>query len=218
MRRTKDLMREAAVFACVALIAMVFGCNTSADHSDTTRATSKALNGSTARSVAAVDTSSGAIISEARKLYDYGRERPPVSVRDTAYPGPYVSDDAIPRVWIATASLKRGTPQPKTRIIARIRSERAFAPLGLVAGYNYVWRNSWDTTAASRWISRIIPDDRATKPHDLVRDARHHEYTRGMSALEPRLVRIRVHSTALGLCLDDPICPSGHCGYYGASQ
>ena len=218
MGRRKASMGDAAAFACAALIALLSGCSTKADHADTTAATSKPLIDRTARSSAAIDTSGTSIIAEARKLYDYGKERPPVAVRDTAYLGPYVSDDSIPRVWIATASLKPGIRRPKTRIIARIRSERAFAPLGLIAGYNYVWRNSWDTAAVARWTTRVVPDDRSAKPHDLVRDARNHEYTRGMSPLEPRLVRIKVHSTALGLCLDDPICPTGHCGYYGASR
>jgi hypothetical protein len=209
-------MRDAGVFTCAVQIAVIIGCTPGAGHRDTARATSKTLNDSTVRSAPTADTSGRAIISEARRLYDYGRERPPISVRDTAYKGPYVSDDSIPRVWIATASLKPNTRRPTTRIIARIRSERSFAPLGLVAGYNYVWRNSWDTTTVSRWKTRIVPDDSAARPHDLVRDARNHEYTRGMSPLEPRLVRIKVHSSALGLCLDDPICPTGHCGYYGA--
>lgn len=214
MGRTNALMRAAAAFTCAALVAVTSGCRPKADRTDTTGATSKALVDRAARSAPTTDTSDTAILEEARTLYDYGKERPPVAVRDTAFPGPYVSDDAIPRVWIATASLKRNTRRPKTRVIARIRSERSFAPLGLIAGYSYVWRNSWDTAAVERWTTRIIPDDRSAKPHDLVRDARKHEYTRGMSPLEPRLVRIKVHSTALGLCLDDPICPTGHCGYY----
>ena len=219
MERTQAVMGSASRLAsAAALIVVVVGCRPDADNADSARTTPVASVDSGARTTAISDTSSRSVIREARTLYDYGRERPPLAIRDTAYTGPYVSDDSIPRVWIATASLKANAPRPKTRIIARIRSERAFAPLGIVAGYNYVWRNSWDTAAVARWATRIVPDDSVAKPHDLVRDARKHEYTRGMSPMEPRLVRIKVHSTALGLCLDDPICPTGHCGYYGALQ
>jgi len=39
------------------------------------------------------------------------------------------------------------------------------------------------------------------------------EYSHGDPA-EPRLVMKQVHSFALAACLEDRICPSGHCGYY----
>jgi len=103
---------------------------------------------------------------------------------------------------------------PGYRIIARIRSERAYAPMGIQAGENFIWRNSWDSTAAGSWQTKIIPGDVSAKQYALTRDPRRIEYTHG-DPMEPRLVRILVASEGLGVCLDDPVCqPMGHCGYF----
>jgi hypothetical protein len=162
----------------------------------------------------AADTSDASAVRQAQTLYDYGKERPASQITDREFPGPVVDDSLVPRVWVATATLKTGTQMPANRILARIRSARAYPPMGLVAGYNYVWRSSWDSTAASSWQTKIISGDTAATAHVLTRDPRNREYTHGVNAREPRIVRIRVHSMALGVCLDDPVCGTGHCGYY----
>lgn len=154
------------------------------------------------------------IVRAADSLYDFGPERPPLTADDPSFKGPRVPDGTIPRMWIATATLKSHVPVPKDRIIARIRSEGRYSQMGISAGYNYVWRSSRDTSRASRWVTRIIAADTAVQRHDLTRDDRLMEYTHGDPS-EPRLVILTVHSMALGLCLDDPTCrPVGHCGYY----
>lgn len=222
MNRSEATTRMATRVVLAGFFLAALSCSSSADHSDSSRAVvagaSDSMRESAQDSVrnAAMtsDTTRTVATRDARMFYEFGPERPPVSVRDTAFKGPYVADDAVPRMWIATARLKANAARPASRIIARIRSERAYPALGLAAGYNYVVRNSWDTAAASRWMTRIVADDPAMKPHELVRDSRRLEYTHGKSPLEPRLVRIKVHSTAIGMCLDDPICPTGHCGYY----
>jgi hypothetical protein len=161
-------------------------------------------------------STSEAIIAEAESLYTYARERPQLAVNDSGFPGPYVKDeDSLPRMWIAAATLKDTAHRPAGRIIARIRSERAYPMAGIDSGYNYVWRNTWrtDSATAASWEMKIVSHDTATKAHTLTRDFRKHEYTHG-DAREPRLVRVKVHSVAFGACFDDPICPTGHCGYY----
>jgi hypothetical protein len=158
--------------------------------------------------------SNAAVLQEAQSLYDFGPERAPLTDVDPAFRGPVVPDGEIPRMWISTATLKANVPVPETRIIARIRSEGAYPRMGIAAGYNYVWRNSRDTSVARRWVTSVVSADSATTRHDLQRDYRFMEYMHG-DPTEPRLVILRVHSIALGVCLDDPLCqPAGHCGYY----
>ena len=156
------------------------------------------------------------IVAAAESLYTYGPERPQLAVRDTAFPGPYVSsNDSLPRMWIATATLKESTRRPPERIIARIRSEHAYPKAGIDSGYNYVSRSTWrsDSGSAASWVTMIVSHDTLTKSHVLTRDTRKKEYTHG-DPTEPRLVRVTVHSVAFGACFDDPMCPTGHCGYY----
>jgi hypothetical protein len=214
MNRSRDATSPVAVVVLCGLLFVAWSCTAS----DTRQGDSPAVTQRTAESTgimsATPDTSRASELRAAQELYDYGKERTPVTVNDREFKGPYVPDDSVPRMWIASAKLKANVKQPATRIIARIRSERAYPPMGIVAGYNYVWRNSWEKRTASRWVTKILPDDKSVTEHQLLRDARKHEYTHGMSPIEPRLVRIKVHSMGIGLCLDDPVCPTGHCGYY----
>lgn len=160
------------------------------------------------------DTTTTDVVRDAQTLYDFGPERPPLNAEDPYFKGPVVENDGIPRMWISTATLKSEVAMPKTRILARIRSEQAYAPMGIAAGYNYVWRNSRDTSLARHWVTRIVPADSAMPRHVLRRDDRLREYTHG-DPKEPRLVILHVHSVALAACLEDALCrPSGHCGYY----
>jgi hypothetical protein len=159
------------------------------------------------------DTSRAAIIRQAEDSYQYGPERAPVATTDPAFPGQHVPDGSIPRMTIATATLKPDVRRPSARIIARIRSAQPYAPLGIVAGDNYIWRSSWDTTKATTWVTQIIPGDRAAASHGLVRDPRRLEYSHG-DPREPRLVLVTVSSVGLAFCFDDPVCGTGHCGYY----
>lgn len=158
---------------------------------------------------------SAAIIAEGDSLYNYGPERPQVTVLDPDFPGPHVDDDSLPHMFMATATLKDSTHKPSGRIIARIRSEHAYPQAGIDSGYNYVWRNTWrsDAATASSWQTLIISHDTTRKSYALTRDPRKKEYTHG-AAREPRLVRVKVHSVGFGACFDDPSCPTGHCGYF----
>lgn len=177
-----------------------------------TRADSPSARG--ASSVpAADDTSRAALLREAESLYVYDRdERKPLTRTDPDFKGPVVEDKALPDVRISTARLKDPRRHPRYRIIARINSSAPYDGLGLGKGFNYVWRNSWDSAQAGTWVTKIIPSDASKPDHVLTRDSRDIPYSHG-DAREPRLVRIKVHSVALGLCIDDPRC-GGHCGYY----
>lgn len=160
------------------------------------------------------DTSSVLIVRHAQELYDFGRERPPVEIRDTAFRGP-VTDDSmrVPRLSIATATRRPGVVQQPYEIIARIRSDIDYLPMGLHAGDNYIWRKAARTADAKSWVTAIVSERDSTGVYRLRRDPRLLEFTHG-AASEPRLVRITVHSWAIAACLSDPVCTSGHCGYW----
>jgi hypothetical protein len=193
------------------IVAGVTGCSPRTDRVDTT-AHPVVSDTSHAQPPVATDTSRAAIVRAAQAFYDYGRERPPVAGRDKEFRGPHVADGSIPRMWIATASRKASAPPTRDVIVARIRSTADYPQMGLKAGYNYIWRSSSDSASAATWVSRIIPADTAAKSFTLTRDPRHIEFSHG-NPKEPRLVRIKVGSEALGVCFDDPVC-GGHCGYY----
>lgn len=186
------------------------GCQPSSDRRDTTTAMRPdTVPKREARSV----LPRASIAAEAESLYSYGPERPQTTIKDPEFPGPYVADDSLPRMSIATATLKEGARRPAQRVIARIRSERAYPKAGIDKGYNYVVRSSWDAKEAKSWVTKIVSGSGRLDPYTLTRDKRLREYTHG-NAREPRLVRVMVHSVGFGACFDDPICPTGHCGYY----
>jgi hypothetical protein len=160
------------------------------------------------------DTSSAMLVRRARTLYEYGPERRPIAITDSAFAGPVVPDTtAVPRMTISTATLKPGVTPPPERILARIRSSGDFAPMGIHAGDNYIARSSSDSTSAAQSVTMVVSANLAASPYRLHRDARAIEYTHG-DPREPRLVRITVHSFAIAACLSDPVCSSGHCGYW----
>ena len=200
--------RWGGVAGAVAVLASV-GCTKTSDRGDTTAGRADTTPKPEARSV----LPRASIAVEAESLYSYGRERPQVTVKDPEFRGPYVANDSLPRMWIATATLKKGVRRPPQRIIARIRSERPYPKAGIDSGYNYVVRSSWDAKEAKSWETKIVSADSRFDPYVLTRDRRMREYTHG-DAREPRLVRVLVHSVGFGACFDDPICPTGHCGYY----
>jgi hypothetical protein len=204
---TQSQGRSFSVLAGIALSTALWGCHTvgsiAADTGRTRPVVTMPLAGSVHQ----------AVVREADSLYDFGNEREAITVTDHDFLGPIVDDGTIPRMTIATARLKPNAARPLHRIIARITSQRAYPNMGIQRGYNYVWRSSWFDADSSGWKTLIIPRDSSTS-RALVRDRRRQEYTHGRSPEEPRLVILKVHSVALGLCLDDPMCPTGHCGYY----
>lgn len=205
-----------AAGGAVLLLAVTSGCAPDAGKADTvfTGSTSASNHLPVVRQDNARDTiSRTAIIRQAESLYAYGTERPQLRGKDPEFPGPVVGDGRIPRMWIATARFKGSGARPKDRIIARIRSEAPYPQMGIAKGYNYVVRNSWDRQAAHAWRTSVVARDMSIETHDLTRDARKIEFTHG-EPLEPRLVVLKVHSVGLGVCLDDPVCGTGHCGYY----
>lgn len=154
-----------------------------------------------------------ALIVEADTDYEIGPERPPLAIRDTAFPGSSTEGDSAPQMTIATMTFKAGHTKPSHRLIARIKSDGDYPAMGIHAGVNFLWRNSWDTAAKATWVSKVIPLKAGATEYALHRDARLHEYTTG-DPQQPRLVRVTKASFAFAACLDDPMCGSGHCGYW----
>ena len=197
MRRSRSQSRGMVV-GLVVCSALLSGCDDSVDREPMVR-------------LSAAEHDS--VIQAADSLYDYGPERDTITVTDSAFKGPTVDDGTIPHMTIATATLKPNMPQPAHRIIARISSDGPYEPMGIQPGANYVDRNSWSAGDTTTWVTRIVSRDRATT-RTLTRDARRLQYAHDLPPGVPRLVILKVHSIALGLCFDDPGCSSGHCGYY----
>jgi hypothetical protein len=161
-------------------------------------------------------TATQSAILDAQDDYDVGPERPAIAENDPGFPGPTAPDAAAPAViTIATMRLKPGRPRGPSQLLARISSDRDYPPLGVVAGRNIVWRNSWDSTAvaAARWINTLTPAKGGKPDHVLTRDPRLNRYPATIPH-QPRLLKLTVRSIGFIVCLDDPACGSGHCGHY----
>jgi hypothetical protein len=164
----------------------------------------------------AFTTTQAIILEEARTDYDFGPERPAVDRVDRSFPGPTVPDSMAPDMSMAMATLKAGRTRPPRRIIARITSNRDYPLMGIHEGANYIWRDTWDTTtvAAATWINRVTSAKRGEPDHQLVRDPRLDQFPPVVTQHTPSILKLTVNSIAFEACLDDPACPSGHCGYY----
>jgi hypothetical protein len=160
-----------------------------------------------------LSTTQQEVIQEAAANYDFDAERPPLRIRDPQFPGAVSPGDAGPTMTISTMHLKPGRERGSHRLIARIKSEGDYPAMGIYTGMNYIWRSSWDTTGAAAWVTKVVSTKPSTPEHVLARDPRMHEYTTGDPA-EPRLVHVTKASFAIAACLDDPMCGSGHCGYF----
>jgi hypothetical protein len=160
-------------------------------------------------------TTSQVAVSNALDDYDVGPDRPPTTETDTGFRGPTVQD-APPHMTIATLTLKPGRPRGTRQLMALIKSDEAYAPMGIAEGENVVWRDTWDSTAvaAERWINVVTPRKRGKPDHTLRRDPRRDRYPALSVPHQPRLIVLSVRSFALIACLDDPSCGTGHCGHY----
>lgn len=146
-----------------------------------------------------------AILEAAGSAYNYDGERPP---RDTTIPsfrGRWVANNEIPKMWVATMTLKDTNSRPQRRLQARIRSEGAYPLLGIERGINYVWTNKTDSTF---WVT---PAREGAPDHRIVRDSLLDRVA--MPNHQPGLLRVIVNSAAIVFCSDD--CPrAGHCILY----
>lgn len=158
-----------------------------------------------------------AAILASAKSSDYTYEDPAriaVSARDpTDITHPGVPEASAPTMTIAKA-IRASTPTPLTEeVLAKIVSDRAYPDLGLRPGDNYVWRYRADPVAAN-WQVWVVSDNPSHMGKQLSRSA--HDFTDG-NHTQPRIVRARRTTAAavvaFGACLEDPVCPSGHCGY-----
>jgi hypothetical protein len=154
------------------------------------------------------------LIVEAAKDYDVGPERPAITETDRTFPGPTAPDTAAPTtITIATMTLKSGRPRGPRQLMARITSNKAYPLMGIVEGQNFVWRNTWDSTAVAS-VNTLTPARPGEPDHVLTRDSRSNRYPAVNPPHQPRLLKLLVNSFAFVACLDDPGCGTGHCGYY----
>jgi hypothetical protein len=162
-------------------------------------------------------TPSQSAVLDASKDYDIGPEHSPIVQNDPAFPGPTAPDAAAPTIiTIATMTLKPSHTRGSRRLLARITSNRDYPLLGVYEGQNFVWRNTWDSTAVSApaWINTVTSTSPGKPDHTLTRDNRSTRYPPFDAAHQPSLFRLTVRSIAFVVCLDDPMCGTGHCGNF----
>jgi hypothetical protein len=101
-------------------------------------------------------------------------------------------------------------PGPSGKVImALVHSNRAYKHLGIAVGDNYVWRDS-TSGDKKKWLTFMVPATVSSDAKKLKRDTV--EYSMG-DHKQPRLVRAVTRSVSFGVCLEDPACGTGHCGY-----
>lgn len=158
------------------------------------------------------------IVKQAQSA-DYSYEatpRDPVPARnptDITHNG--VAQAAAPTTLTIAAATRSSTPTPLTEeVLARIDSDRAYPELGILPDANFIWRYRADPDPA-KWEVWVIPQRAPGNAKLLVRSAT--DFSNG-NHTQPRLVRAEkvlaaAVAIAFGTCLEDPVCPSGHCGY-----
>lgn len=157
-----------------------------------------------------------ALILASAKSSDYTYETPRIPV-DASNPSdisnPGVPESSAPTMTIAKAT-RANTPTPLTEeVLAKIVSDRAYPDLGVLPGDNYVWRYRADSDS-TKWEVWVVPDNPSHRAEPLSRSAEH--FSDG-DPTQPRIVRARRTAAgaviAFAACLQDPVCPSGHCGF-----
>jgi hypothetical protein len=124
-----------------------------------------------------------------------------------------VAQGNAPTMVIAKAT-RKSTPTPLTELVlARVNSDKAYPELGILPHDNYIWRYRADPDS-TKWEVWMIPEQAPRAAKRLTRTV---ELSGGHYTL-PRIVRaektnVAVLSIAFGACVEDPACPSGHCGY-----
>jgi hypothetical protein len=164
-----------------------------------------------------------AILTSARNDYDY--ETPERSPDDADNPNDITNGGVpagqAPTMKISKATRKSPVSSPTEEVLARIVSDKPYAPLGIIAGTNYLWRDRNDPDHG-KWKVYMIADDATTKPNKLKRsnaeyvksdDSGPHPHTQPRIARATKRKNARVDSFAFGVCLEDPVCGTGHCGY-----
>ena len=160
-------------------------------------------------------TATQSAVLAAKDDYDEGPERPMETADDPNFPGQTVSDDDAPVMKIRTLTLKQGHSHGPKRLFARIHSDKNYPLMGIHAGQNIVWRDSWDSTAvaSATWKNTVTPEEPGEPDHVLTRDSRLNQYP-AVVAHQPRVIKLKVRSVAFVVCLEDPMCGTGHCGHY----
>jgi hypothetical protein len=206
--------------ACPCLIAIAAaGCLAacSGDTSDRTAATDdSARPAAGASAVGSSRPDKTAILASAKADYEYeDPARGPVPATDpTAIPNPGVPQTDAPNLTIRKARRKNIVVMPKEEVLALVYSDKRYSPLGIIADTNYIWRDRSDADS-TKWKVYMVPDDATNDLKKLKRDKDKKEYSRDRDPTKPRLVTGGKKRAAfvVGVCLEDPACGTGHCGY-----
>lgn len=148
-------------------------------------------------------------VMDLAKSYDFVNPSAPVDA-NTALPGQPVPDTDAPNMTIARAVAKMSPAPVGFVILAVVTSDKAYKPLGIEPGLNYIWRDETDADA-KKWETYMVPANVKSDPKKMKRE--NTKYSEGEHT-EPRLVRTLTRAQfSFGACLEDPACGSGHCGY-----
>jgi hypothetical protein len=152
-----------------------------------------------------------AAVAALAKSYDFVDPAAPVDAVTPLPDGTAVPEGAAPTVLTIARAVPTASPAPSGEVIlALVNSNKAYPPLGIEVGDNWIWRNQADADP-KKWDTYMVPAAAGSDPKKLKRDNK--EYSNG-SHEQPRLVRsINKAVLSFGACLDDPACGSGHCGY-----
>jgi hypothetical protein len=163
------------------------------------------------------DPTRAELLYEATTFYEVPTAEDPPLEGNVAEIGP---NDPVTGVTVTSVRMTRiaGSPKEKYHFVGRFKSTGDYKRLGLVTGYNYVWRKPGFLGIGNGKFT-VVPADTLRsdfemtvlkyKKHKL--SAREHTYPRVVSAVVTRSgdESPAVVELVYGLCLE---CPSGHCG------
>jgi hypothetical protein len=146
--------------------------------------------------------SSREVFDAAQQYYRVGSERPPRDTVDQNFPrGHSVPDSDAPTMTIATLTAGPVPGPLPGKLLARITSNRDYAPMGIEQGPNILWRDS---------LGRVWITPRSGSSRQLYQVPRY--VFRLLPGHEPSLIRVHTNSFSFVACVDD--CSSGHCGMF----
>jgi hypothetical protein len=150
-------------------------------------------------------------VAELVTHYDFVDPTGPVAATIPLPDGTQLPDAAAPVAFTIARAVPKSSPAPSGKVIlALIKSDKPYPHLGIAAGDNYVWRDATNPDP-SKWETYMVQLAPAANFKKLKRGSTH--YSTG-DPTQPRLVKaVSRGFVAFGVCLDDPMCGSGHCGY-----
>lgn len=195
MARSRQV-RQAMLVAAAALLSLS-ACTKSRGVADTTLIVAKP---------------DSAEVAALAALYRFESPTPPMQSSVPLPAGTSVPDADAPTDFTIARAVPITPPGPAGKVIlARVHSDKPYKHLGVAVGDNYVFRDATNADPV-KWATFMVPVTLSSEAKKLKRDTS--EYSKG-DHTQPRLVRAVTNSVSFGVCLDDPACSTGHCGYGG---